>query len=153
MGTQQSLEIGDPPEQDPTAEPQMAAVAQARTSDPPTSHEAAASVDTTAGQRLVAALIYRHVGTTGDFTLDELVQWTVTDRTPISASGARSRCKELVVKGWVIRTGDHRILSSKRRALLHRLVQVHSPEPTSITELLAHPLGILSAGPPAEQDG
>lgn len=101
--------------------------ARARCTDPDTSRLAARSVNITKGQKRVRDLITREFGTTTDFTLDDLVaaaarRWTQMFPGNYSPSGVRSRCRELVDHGIVVRLGEVK-LKSGRSGHVHRLVR------------------------------
>jgi hypothetical protein len=81
--------------------------AHARRTDPETSHEAAASVNVTAGQQVVLDALTQH----GPCTDEELVGYMHLAANPawrLSPSGIRSRRHELTAKGKVGWTGEHR---------------------------------------------
>lgn len=84
---------------------------KARASDPITSHEAAASVYMTEGQRIVL----RALLTIGPMPDEELVA-----SVNLSPSGARSRRAELVSMGLVEDSGETAVTSTGRRAIVWR---------------------------------
>lgn len=87
--------------------------ARARTTDPETSHQAAASVrDLRATQREVLDLIRRF----GPLTDERLVSLAAIDHVRQSPSGLRSRRSELVALGLVEWTGEYEPLDSGRNA-------------------------------------
>jgi len=107
------LDIGDVVDTPPVVQ-----VARARTGDPDTSHEAAASVrDLTGSQDAVLSVLEWH-GPIADNDLVRRYQLaTETDNTlrPLSESGIRSRRAELVRLGRVVHVG-YTTLDSGRRA-------------------------------------
>lgn len=98
--------------------------AHARRTDPDTSRLAARSVNVTKGQRQVLWVIKASFGPVHDFTLDDLVEAAAhcLAGEKWSPSGVRSRCRELVDHGIVVRLGTTR-LKSGRSGHVHRLVR------------------------------
>jgi hypothetical protein len=92
----------------------------ARTTDPATSHDAAASVNNvTKTQNRILDLLATPM--TDQKLVEEYQWWSVgnTDYVPAaSESGIRSRRAELVSKGLVVDTGDRTLLRSGRRAIV-----------------------------------
>jgi hypothetical protein len=90
--------------------------AHARTFDPMTSHDAAASVDVSLHRRYVLALL----AFWGPFTDEGLVDALDRQEWAMSPSSARSRRAELTRSGHVEACGQER-LRSGRRAIVWRL--------------------------------
>lgn len=90
-----------------------AALAHTRTSDPLTSHAAAASVKVRESQQKVLALLAE-----GPATHEELVARAQVRGVLMSQSGIRSRCRELVDAGMVEDTGQRVKLTSGRHAIV-----------------------------------
>ena len=101
--------------------------AHARTTDPITSHEAAATVDTNRSQTAVLTLINRHMG---DYFTHKAVVATyrrvstqqtltnVTDRLPhLSESRIRTACRELADKGLVRHVGYTTPATGRRESI------------------------------------
>src|SRR5690349_12580706 len=108
---------------DDTDVPAVAAVdvARARTTDPATSHEAAASLPADKlrdSQQAVLNLLRRGPGTDTD------IEWRYGNHgePPQSSSGLRTRRKELVAKGLVEDSGDRVTMPSGRKAIIWRAV-------------------------------
>jgi len=93
-------------------------MAHARTTDPETSHDAAASIRSErirASQVAVLDTFRQH----GPLTQEELV--TRYARAPMqSDSGLRTRASELVALGKLVDTGKRRKLKSGRKAIIWR---------------------------------
>lgn len=100
-------------------------VARARTTDPTTSHEAAASIkDLTANQRAVHRIFLDWQGTamTDDTLVSRYTQAAEANRFPAipyqSPSGIRSRRSELVHDGFIENTGAKAINGNGNKAIL-----------------------------------
>lgn len=95
--------------------------AHARRGDPETSHEAAESL-TDLGEKQWSVLVLMRV--IGDATDAEIAERYAIHRTlpDQSASGLRTRRKELVDRGYVADTGRRARLSSGRRAIIWGVV-------------------------------
>jgi len=90
-------------------------VAVARTTDPETSHMAAASVDNIrASQRMIYGALQRH----GPGTDEDIYEWLKTEGHKISLSGARTRRSELVRLGLVEDSRRRAMLPSKRLSII-----------------------------------
>lgn len=100
-------------------------IAHARTTDPVTSHAAAASVGDLRTSQYAVLKVLRKRAATG-FTHEELVEAYPTGRPDLyprqSPQGIRSRCKELQQQGFVYAAGDKRPMSTGRMALVWRVV-------------------------------
>jgi hypothetical protein len=95
-------------------------IAHARTSDPETSHEAAASVGEV---RLSQTYVYTVLSHAGPSTDEELVRRYAASPHPMqSPSGIRSRRAELARLGMVEFTGEKRRMSTGRLARVWRAV-------------------------------
>lgn len=95
-------------------------VPRARRSDPGTSHQAAASVrQLTAKQRAVRTVLRRY-GSLTDEQIREKYDYEVRMAgLPVqSESGLRTRRAELVRRGDVVDTGDRRVMSTGRKAIV-----------------------------------
>ncbi len=87
----------------------------ARPTDPATSHEAAASIDRLiARQSAVLEVFKKKIRLTHDQLIDEYA--ILFPDFPQSESGLRTRCSELVDKGYVRESGDFVTKPSGRRA-------------------------------------
>ena len=95
---------------------QLPLVARARTTDPATSHQAAASV---ASLHNTQRAVYQLLALDGPATDEELLYlWHDRMAAPISPSGLRTRRSELVDMGYVKDTGCRRRLESGRNAIV-----------------------------------
>lgn len=89
--------------------------AVARTTDPITSHLAAASVTgIRASQRMILGALQRH----GPGTDEDIYEWLRLEGHKISLSGARTRRSELVRLGLVRDSGEKRRLHSGRLSIV-----------------------------------
>lgn len=93
--------------------------AHARNSDPETSHEAAASVNVTKGQKTVMALVRKAFPRRTEFTLKELVAAAPVHDVELSESGLRTRLRELISRGEIIR-GEKSYATGRGEFLHHR---------------------------------
>lgn len=93
--------------------------ALARTTDPETSHQAAASVNLTKGQRAVLSE-FRMYGTLTDEQLIQALQVRATScpDAKLSDSGARSRRAELVAAGMLIDSGQRGLTAAGRKTVV-----------------------------------
>lgn len=92
--------------------------AHARTTDPETSHEAAASVkDLRASQKMIYEILERY----GPMTDIELVHYRWAMPGTISESGVRTRRSELVAMGLVEESGKYGKTTHGRRAIIWRV--------------------------------
>jgi len=89
----------------------------ARNADPVTSHEAAESVDISAGQRIVLDALAH-----GPMTDEEIYDRVVTIGARISPSGCRTRRCELVRLGQVVGAGYYGRTRAGRWAVTWRLI-------------------------------
>jgi hypothetical protein len=95
---------------------QLPLAPRARTTDPDTSHAAAASVTSLANTQRG---IYMLLSLDGPATDEELLyRWHERMAAPMSPSGLRTRRSELVDMGYVRDTGDRRPLQSGRNAIV-----------------------------------
>ena len=93
--------------------------AHARSTDPSTSHEAAASVeDLRESQTRVLAFIARH----GPITDEDLARVVRGEQFAISPSGLRTRRSELVHLGLVRDSGKRTLTNAGRRTILWEVV-------------------------------
>ncbi len=89
--------------------------AHARWSHPETSHAAARSVrNIRASQRAILALFHKY----GSMTLEELACRAKSADLPMSESGVRTRCSELVRLGELRDTGSSKPSRSRRRCIV-----------------------------------
>lgn len=93
--------------------------AYACSTDPITSHEAAASIgqeQIRASQRAIMSLLAKY----GPMTHQQMIRWYSYSRYyPCqSESGIRTRCKELVRLGQIRDSGGRAVLASGRRAII-----------------------------------
>lgn len=94
-------------------------VARARRGDPSTSHEAAASLgDVRASQALVLGLLRTY----GPSTDEQLAALATMAGVVMSPSGLRTRRHELVTLALVEPSGEQRVMSTGRRALVWQAV-------------------------------
>lgn len=92
----------------------------AKTTDPETSHAAAASVKNITQTQQAILSIFDRFGSMVDDRLVELYNLKVVGGTAprASLSGIKTRRKELVVRGLIQDSGDRRVLESGRRAIV-----------------------------------
>lgn len=92
---------------------------RARTTDPHTSHAAAASVKRRRSAQ-VRGIIAALLKTYGPMTDEDIAEWYADqDHAPVSSpSGLRTRRSELVTLGEVVDTGERRRLASGRLAIV-----------------------------------
>lgn len=97
---------------------------RARTTDPATSHEAAASVtDLNTKQEAVLAVL-REIGPSTDQRLVSVYMFKKAGSVPRqSESGVRTRRSELTKKGLVRPSGEYRTTGSGRRAIIWEAVE------------------------------
>ena len=88
--------------------------ARARTTDPETSHAAAASVKVRESQKTVLTLL-KQVGPATD---DELLEVAIRQQLPITPSGLRTRRCELVQMGLAMDTGERKRKQTGRMAIV-----------------------------------
>lgn len=90
----------------------------ARTTDPPTSHEAAASLS-----QIHITMTRQHILDILDKNRDGLTDEQIAERftMPFTPSGIRTRRSELVAGGLVVDTGRKALTRSRRRAIVWSL--------------------------------
>lgn len=93
--------------------------AHARATDPETSHQAAASVNLTKGQRAVLAEFRMYRTMTDEQLIEALrIRATSCPDARLSDSGARSRRAELVTAGMVQDSGLRELTASGRKTVV-----------------------------------
>lgn len=110
-------------------------VPRARSSDPPTSHAAAASVGSVSGTQAAILEIFNVYGPMSDDELVSRYQWMseLGEAVPqASESGIRTRRSELVERREVMDLGQVRTLESGRKAIVWGLPRQYDPAKAEI---------------------